>query len=236
MTFFKELIYLQRILAIFEMPKAYKFLPDKIPVHLAYEILRKGDEVLANEFHQSTSIKPFCYGGKCRNNCYVMQFSTIDDKIAEVFMSGLDKTKGLWQTDPLLCLVDYFKLPSFAVEGNEMKVSTVSPVTLSKPVQKGNSLQKRYLELDKDPDLFCAELNRSLLKKADALGVNIAPVDFTNTFCKHAWVSLYGGKILGYRGDFTLKGDADSLLFALHAGIGERSSSGFGAIVPEGRR
>jgi CRISPR-associated endoribonuclease Cas6 len=112
----------------------------------------------------------------------------------------------------------------------------VSPVTLSKPVQKGNSLQKRYLELDKDPDLFCAELNRSLLKKADALGVNIAPVDFTNTFCKHAWVSLYGGKILSYRGDFTLKGDADSLLFALHAGIGERSSSGFGAIVPEGRR
>lgn len=223
---------MHKFLSVFAMQDKAKFLPDIVPVHLTYEILRKGNPVLATELHENKSVKPFCYGGRCRSTQYFLYFSTVDDNIADAFQAGL-KANPEFNTEVPLELAEYHQLPNYPIK-TKIKVSTISPITLSKPVGSAGKLKKQYIELPETPKEFFQELNNNLQKKANIFRFSFKPINIECLYSKHAWVSLYGGKILGYRADLILDGDEDSLSFALHAGLGERTGLGFGAVIPGG--
>lgn len=110
----------------------------------------------------------------------------------------------------------------------------VSPLVVSRPEPREGrrGLRKIYLSPVREPQEFCRRLAENLRKKTEEwLGVSGPVAVATGPGGRLCRVRYKGADVAGWLVPAAVSGPKEALLAAACAGLGERTGSGFGAVL-----
>ncbi len=120
------------------------------------------------------------------------------------------------------------------IKANRIRVNALTPIETHSTLMKGDGSKKTYYYSPSESE-YSELINENLRKKWVACynescphNIKIEPVQLK--YCRERIRSFKGTVIKGWTGHFWLESDLEFLQFALSAGLGSRSSGGFGFI------
>lgn len=210
-----------------------------------YSVLGLGDRELAQELHGATKLHSFaCLDGKEKNGMRIIPQETVwqitfaDTRVAEKFLTGLEKKGMVIRLGNNLCNVEKVVVEDNTknVTGRRVKFRTLSPVAVIMKVPGDNGRTKNiYINYFKNPFKYNEILQNIVVKRYVMLyGEYPADRDFSLFFMpQNAKYDIY------YYDDITvyategwgfIEGNPELIKVAVKAGVGNKTALGFGFI------
>jgi CRISPR-associated endoribonuclease Cas6 len=200
-------------------------------VSAVYQIISTGDTELAEKLHRPQKFKPFTFAIDESEKQLTLYFSSIDPSITDTFVSGIEilKGTGLMMGDCLCKIVECIEIADISYFPSKIKLRTISPITVSR-CENG---KKRSIPYNNVQDWTNA-LKKNLAKRIstylckDNVNIEIKPVNHGKlTFIEYQGTNIPARHLL-----LELAGDKEALKAAIYNGLGERTGSGFGMVLP----
>lgn len=196
-----------------------------------YNILALGDGALAESLHRMGRKKPFAYAARPTETGFWFLLTSFWPEVCSAFEEGLAK-----KNEFAIAGVTYRAFSRIELDRPRLNRPCVfwaaSPVVVSKPEDSGSKLRKVYVDGTAAFDEFSRRIGQNIARKAKELtGADspVAAVLFPNP--KRFLIHYKGGVVAGYSGLIAVDGPAEVLEVAAYAGVGERTGSGFGAVL-----
>ncbi|RKX51571.1 MAG: CRISPR-associated endoribonuclease Cas6 [Thermotoga sp.] len=214
-------------------------------MRIVYDLISQENITLGKMLHSMNGPKPFTFSRIMLRNYNVEKdritvykgtkaeiiISSIEEAIIESIVNTLIK-KDFVKIGNARFYVDKFEVYAKNISCQE-KFVLLSPIVISKPVDRNGKLYHEFLEPQSDE--FVDRFVRNLKKRYEILiGKKAGDVEFIpdteyiNTHCTSKLIDMKGTKIKAHIFPFTLKGDKKLIEFGYYAGFGERTAQGFG--------
>ncbi len=205
-------------------------------VSLIWELLAVGDAAMADRLHSAAGkFRPYAWGVEgWGGNEHTLTFSSVIPEIAETFTRGAERVcaekAAIAVGGNLFEVFRVLPVRDLRYIGRQITLKAVSPVVASIRGQKG----KTYLRYHDDPSGYSRRLTGNLRKRVrwlfgtepEQLSVRV-----TDPGC-HQLTKYKGGSIPGRFLTVEIQGDPSVIMTALYGGLGERTGSGFGLMMP----
>lgn len=208
-------------------------------LNLIYSLLSAGDPALAKYLHSGrpgNKFKPFtfgCLGDDPRN--LTIYFASADETATEALVAGGRALmgNGILQGDNLCVIRAVVPISDLRYFPGALNVRTVSPIVLSR---RGEDGKKRYLLYPQDTGAWLSGLRDNLIKRVAAFTSCVPePRDVVIDAIGHGrgeLVEFQNSRIPARHMELRIRGSKAVLETAVYAGLGERTGSGFGMVVP----
>ena len=212
---------------------------------IIYNLIFQEDRTLGETLHSSNNPKPFTFSRLILKNYRVegdkivvfrttkamLIISSINEAIIESIVNSLVR-KDFLDIKDVRFFIDKFEIYSRSISSQE-KFILLSPVVISKPVDKNGKLYHEFL--DPRSNEFIYRFIRNLKKRYEILtGEKPGEIEFTpdteyiKTHSTSKLIDIKGTKIKAHVFPFSLKGDRKLIEFGYYTGFGERTAQGFG--------
>lgn len=205
-------------------------------VSLIWNILVAGNAETANQLHKSKDkYRPYVWATEEWPNSdgYTVTFSSIKPEITNIFLEGCKAIQqegtaitinaNLYQIQAIIPIKDMHYI------GKSITVRSCSPIITS---TKKNNI-KKYLLYHADPDFYAQRLTDNLRRRTKAF-FGEEPEAQINIIHPgvHVHTEYKGTKIPGRQITAKITGSPEAIKTVIYGGLGERTGSGFGMVIP----
>jgi CRISPR-associated endoribonuclease Cas6 len=196
-----------------------------------YSTLAAGNPVLTGEVHGLPRWRPFAFAARPVGEGFGFLLTSLRDDVAEGFRRGLELRDEFVLGGVRYRTEEFVVLPEPRLE-SPCVFWCASPAVASEPEERDGRLRKRYVSAADRPEEFARRLAENLRRKAGAwLGGGVGARVSLPLGCRKMVVRYKGGVVPAYSGPVVVEGSPKVLLTAACAGLGERTGSGFGAVL-----